>query len=70
MDSSGSLDRCIEVVCIQCGTPNATTTAQNAKMISRRVHIVIGFSAGGITLTDAASVPLKSFPLPASVAIR
>lgn len=36
----------MEVVQVQCGRPRKQTTAQNAAMITRRVHTAAGFSGG------------------------
>jgi hypothetical protein len=45
--STGSSERWIEVVHIQCGKPSVATTAQKANMMKRRVQMVLTFSGGG-----------------------
>ena len=63
--SSGSEDRGIEVVHVQCGSPNRTTTAQNANMTRRRVVIALPASDGSSRGTSSSAAVL----LPSIVAV-
>jgi hypothetical protein len=58
----------MEVVQTHCGSPRTTTTAQNAKMIRRRVHAELLDSGGGSRGVDASglssTLPRDIAPMP------